>query len=82
MPKYFFHLCRQGAKFTDQDGQSLKDPDQAWEAARAAALDLMKTEAADGVSWLSYHFEVTDEAGHVLLELPFTEALEITRQPS
>lgn len=82
MPRYFFHLRREGAKFIDHDGQSLKDPDQAWEAAKAAALDLMRNEAADGVAWSSYHFEVTDEAGRVLLELPFTEALETKRQPS
>ena len=82
MPRYFFHLCRHGTRFNDPEGQSLRDPDQAWEAARATALDLMRGDPGGEAPWLSYHFEVTNEAGDVLLEFPFSEAIEVKRQPS
>ncbi len=82
MPRYFFHLCRDGGKLTDHDGQPLRDPDQAWETAKVVALDLMSGAAPESTSWTSYFFQVTDEAGDVVLEFPFTEALEIKSQPS
>ena len=82
MPRYFFHLCREDTRFTDPDGQSLRDPDQAWEAARAAARDLMRDEPPEGHPWSSYLFEVTDATGAVLLQFPFLEALEAKSQPS
>ncbi len=82
MPRYFFHLCRDATRFPDLDGQTLKDPDQAWEAARAAARDLMRDEPLRDVPWSSYHFEVTDATGTVLLQFPFLEAVETKSQPS
>jgi hypothetical protein len=82
MPRYFFHLCRDDVKFPDDAGQTLKDPDQAWEAARATALDLMNSDEVQETSWSTYRFEVTDESGNVLLEFPFLEAIEIGSQPS
>ena len=82
MPRYFFHLCRDSARFTDPNGQTLRDPDQAWEAARAAARDLMRDEPPEEFPWSSYLFEVTDATGEVLLQFPFSEALETKSQPS
>ena len=82
MPSYFFHLCRAGSRLTDDKGQTLRDPDQAWETAKAVALDLMKGAPSDEAPWSSYHFEVTDEAGEVVLEFPFAEAVETKGQPS
>jgi hypothetical protein len=82
MPRYFFHLCRDGARFNDDAGQTLRDPDQAWEAARATALHMMDSDPSEESSWSSYRFEVTDESGQVLLEFPFLEASEIKSQPS
>ena len=82
MPRYFFHLCREGSRFTDHDGQALRDPDQAWETAKAVALDLMSGDPPEKAPWSSYYFQITDEAGQVLLEFPFAEALEIKSQPS
>jgi len=34
------------------------------------------------VNWLSCHFEVTDEAGEIVFELPFTEVVEVTPRPN
>ena len=82
MPKYFFHLCREGVRLADEEGQTLRDADEAWEAARTAARVLMNREASTNAPWLSYSFEVTDGLGDVVLEFPFAEAIEIKSQPS
>jgi hypothetical protein len=82
MPKYYFHLCRDGTRFCDHEGQTLKDPDEAWEAARATALGIMRGEADSGALWTACHFEVTDVTGEVILEFPFREAMETKTQPS
>ena len=82
MPRYFFHLCHNGGRLSDPRGQTLKDPDQAWDTAKAVALDLMSGDPPENAPWSSYYFQVTDEAGEVLLEFPFAEALDIKSQPS
>jgi hypothetical protein len=58
----------------DPEGEELRDPDHAWEIARAMIRELLKTEGAEG-SLLSAVLEVSDEAGEVVLEFPFSEAL-------
>src|SRR4051794_24089848 len=77
MPRYFFHLHCGAKTVSDPTGAELRDPDQAWEAARTTARELMQTEAAADVHWLSCHFEVADEAGEIIFELPFAEVVEI-----
>jgi hypothetical protein len=47
--------------------------DQAWDAARRTALDLMRTQQNADVNWLTCRFEVADEVGEIVFELPFTE---------
>ena len=82
VPRYFFHLCRNRRRFDDEDGQDFTNADQAWEAAKAAARDLMRASStAPDPGWKSY-FEVTDEAGVVLFEFPFLEAVEMPSGPN
>ena len=75
MPRYFFHLRCRGRDVRDQFGADLRDPDDAWEAAHTVARDLMRSEAAGDVNWLACSFEVTDESGEVVFELPFAEVI-------
>lgn len=82
MPRYFLHLCRDGTRFADPEGQTLKNADQAWDAARSTALTLMRRENDLREAAATCHFEVTDDTGRVLFELPFSEASEVKRQPS
>ena len=35
-----------------------------------------------GVNWLACSFEVRDEANEIVLEFPFTEAVENKEQPN
>ena len=52
----------------------LRDPDRAWEMARAMIRELLKTEGADG-ALLNATIEVTDDEGEIVLEFPFAEAI-------
>ena len=62
MPRYFFHLHCLENTVLDSSGADLRDADQAWEAARATARDLMEHQGNAAVNWLACLFEVTDEA--------------------
>jgi hypothetical protein len=74
MPRYFFNTRLGDDLVVDPDGQQLRDPDQAWETARAMILELLKTEGTQA-GLLTAALEVTDEAGEIVLEFPFSEAL-------
>ena len=75
MPRYFFHLHYNDKIVLDPSGSELRDPDQAWEAAHVTALDLMQTQPNADVNWATCRFQVTDEAGEIVFELPFTEVI-------
>jgi hypothetical protein len=74
MPRYFFNTRIGEELIDDPEGEALRDPDQAWEIARAMIRELLKTEDA-GRALLSAILEVTDEEGEVVLEFPFAEAI-------
>lgn len=73
MTRYFFNTRIGDELVVDPEGEELKNPDRAWEVARAMIQELLKTEGAHGL--LGASIEVTNEAGEILLEFPFTEAL-------
>ena len=81
MPLYFFNVHIGEDNLSDPEGQRLRDADQAWEVAKAMAQNLMNTEFERPVNWASSHIEVKDDAGDVVLEFPFLEALQFTQQP-
>jgi hypothetical protein len=74
MPRYFFNTRIGDELISDPEGEQLRDPDQAWEIARAMIRELLKLEGAEG-SLLNATLEVTDDAGEIVLEFPFTEAI-------
>ena len=74
MPRYFFNTRIGDEVISDPEGELLRDPDQAWEIARAMIAELLKLEGAQG-DLLNASLEVTDDAGEIVLEFPFTEAL-------
>ena len=82
MARYFFHLRCRESDVTDSVGADLRDPDQAWEAASATARDLMEAQPDPNVNWLGCHFEVVDEAGEIVFELPFSEVVELRPKPN
>jgi Domain of unknown function (DUF6894) len=74
MPRYFFNTRIGDELIDDPDGEELRDPDRAWEVARAMIMELIRSEGADG-ALLTAIIEVTDEEGEIVLEFPFSEAL-------
>lgn len=73
MPRYFFNTQIGDELVVDPEGEELKNPDHAWGVARAMIQELLKTEGAHGL--LGASIEVTDDAGKIVLEFPFAEAL-------
>ena len=74
MPRYFFNTRIGDELISDPEGEELRDPDRAWEIARAMIKELLKTEGVQD-SLLNAILEVTDDEGELVLEFPFTEAL-------
>jgi hypothetical protein len=74
MPRYFFNTRIGGELVTDPEGEALRDPDHAWEVARAMILQLLRSEGTQS-ELLNAVLEVTGDDGEVVLEFPFTEAL-------
>ena len=74
MPRYFFNTRIGNELISDPEGEELRDPDRAWQVARAMIRELLKTEGAQD-SLLSAILEVTDDEGEIVLEFPFSEAL-------
>lgn len=78
MPRYFFNVHIGQTVVEDPEGQDFRDADQAWEATRAMVRDLMAVKVPQPVDWSSCHVEVRDDAGEIVWEFPFLEAVEWT----
>ncbi len=74
MPRYFFNTRIGDELIADPEGQDLRNPDSAWEMARAMIRELFKSEGAES-GLLTATLEVTDQEGEIVLEFPFTEAI-------
>jgi hypothetical protein len=73
MPRYFFNTRLGDELISDPEGEELRNPDRAWEIARAMIRELLKTEDAGAL--LNAVLEVTDDTGEIVLEFPFSEAI-------
>ena len=74
MPRYFFNTRIGDELISDPEGEELRNPDRAWEVARAMIRELLKTEGS-GRGLLNATLEVTDDEGEIVLEFPFAEAI-------
>jgi len=74
MPRYFFNTRIGDEVIADPEGEELRNPDSAWEIARAMIQELLKTEGVQG-GLLKAVLEVTDDEGEIVLEFPFAEAI-------
>ena len=77
MPRYFFNTRIGDDTIPDVEGEELRDPDHAWEVAKAMIEDLLEEEG-DNPNLLKAALVVTDQKGDVVLEFPFSEALAAT----
>jgi hypothetical protein len=74
MPRYYFNTRIGDELVADPEGEDLRNPDRAWEVARAMIRELLKTDGAEG-ALLNATIEVTDDEGEIVLEFPFTEVI-------
>jgi len=74
MPRYFFNTRIGDDIIPDVEGEELRDPDHAWEVAKAMIDDLLEDEG-DNPNLLTAALVVTDQKGEIVLEFPFSEAL-------
>ena len=74
MPRYYFNTRIGDELISDPDGEVLRDPDRAWEMARAMIRELLKTEGAEA-GLFNAILEVTDDEGEIVLEFPYAEAI-------
>ena len=74
MPRYFFNTRIGDEVIADPEGEELRNPDSAWEIARAMIEELLKTEGVQG-GLLKAVLEVTDDDGEIVLEFLFAEAI-------
>jgi hypothetical protein len=74
MPRYYFHTRIGDELIADPEGEELRNPDRAWEMARAMILELLRSEGTNE-RLLNATVEVTDDDGEIVLEFPFAEAL-------
>ena len=74
MPRYFFNTRIGDELIVDPDGEELRDPDRAYEIAKAMIVELLRSEGASQ-TLLSAVIEVMDDDGDMVLEFPFTEAI-------
>lgn len=81
MPVYFFQLVPPGAGRGDDPGVELRDVEQAYLQAHQAALDISFEMLRVRQDPCGLHFEVTNEAGELLFDLPFSEALNPRTRP-
>ena len=73
MPRYFFNTRIGNEVISDPEGEELRNPDRAWEVARAMILELLKIEGMEDL--MRAVLEVRDDEGEIVLEFPFVEAI-------
>ena len=73
MPRYFFNTRIGDELISDPEGEELRNPDRAWEVARAMIRELLRTEGAEGAVDGGPRGHRRD--GEIVLEFPFAEAL-------
>ena len=63
MPRYYFHLAREGGRLDDEEGLALPDAEAAWYQAVRSARELIRAEPTLGVRWDRQSIEIVDEGG-------------------
>jgi hypothetical protein len=81
MGVFFFNLRNSTGYLEDEEGEDLPDLGAAREAALDSVRSIISEESKQGLIDLRGSIEVTDEAGRLVLELPFGEAVDIKTGP-
>ena len=63
MPRYYFHLNREGGRLQDEEGLPLPDAEAAWYQAVRSARELIRGELTLGTRWDHQAIEIVDDKG-------------------
>jgi hypothetical protein len=63
MPRFYFHLARDGGRLQDEEGLALPDAEAAWYQAVRSARELVRAGHALGGGWDRQSIEIFDEVG-------------------
>jgi hypothetical protein len=74
--RFHFHIIANDSRIEDVEGQRLVDMEAVREEAVAGARLIMSNRILRGTRSAHWKFEIANEAGQIVLELPFTEAID------
>ncbi|MBV8839345.1 MAG: hypothetical protein JO000_22660 [Alphaproteobacteria bacterium] len=80
MPRYFFHLISPEERSDDESGCELPNAERAYLEVYQAALDISFEMLRTRRDPSALRFEVMNDNGDLLFDLPFVEALRPTRR--
>ena len=76
VPCFFLNLRYRDRLFVDEEGDDLADEQAVQGHALEAARDLIARTRMDSIrNWFDCSFEVTNEAGRIVLVMPFAETV-------
>ncbi len=76
VPRYFMNLRHRDRLYEDHEGDELPDDDAVQAHAIATARDLIATGRLTTIrNWFDCTFEITDESGSLVLEVPFSDTI-------
>jgi hypothetical protein len=77
MPRYFFHVERDGEQITDHEGSNLSDLESVLTLARRAAADLAADDLKHGAQSLEQFILVENESGQDVVRVRVVARLEV-----
>lgn len=73
MPRFFFHIVRNGKRIHDDEGMELHDLTNADEEATQAGREIVSASILAGGEVDRGEFQITDAVGKTLLVVPFPD---------
>jgi len=77
MPHFYFHVFNGSGETHDDEGIDLPDVQSARNQALIAIRSILSDELGRGQLDFGGMIRITDQDDHLLLEVPFTEAVEV-----
>ena len=76
MPRYHFNILTESGPIVDDEGTELRDLDHARTEAIADARALMSVAMSDGRTIFGRSIAICNEAGDVMMVVPFSDAVK------
>jgi hypothetical protein len=75
MPRYHLSIRHRGRLYHDDEGEEIAGEREVRDQALATVRDIMRTASLAVTNWMDCTLEVTDETGHIVLLLPFSDTV-------